>query len=481
MEQPDRTSSIDRAGMEQAAGRYPAAPTRRRPRTAARPRRADRPRTRSRRSTCRCPGCSTCTSRRRTSATTRPRPSSARAAGPARRSSSVSPAASRSARGPPRASCASCWRAGRTTRGRARHDRRLPAAQRRAGPPRDARRARASRSPTTSGPAAVPRRREVRPARGAGAGLLAPGLRRRARASTRSCGQPDVLIVEGLNVLQPTAHAGRRRGRAWLCRDFFDFSIYVDAAERGRRAVVRRPVPAAARDGVRRPGSYFHRYASLSDDEARETAAAIWREVNEPNLVENILPTRGRATLVLTKGPDHAVRRVRLPQALTSGHRWPATRDRREHRGATPPSRQPTAHRPRRTGLQQRDSRRRRRVPQAQGELGADDVRQPVGDALGLAGVRRLDHDPHERLGAGRPQQHAAGGAQLASAAATARFSGVARVDAGPVHALHVDEHLRQPLHHRRQLGERLPGPRDPRQQVQRGQRRRRRSWRGRA
>ena len=61
-----------------------------------------------------------------------------------------------------------------------------------------------------------------------------------------------------------------------------------------------------------RPESYFHRYAALSDGEAVDTARRIWRETNEPNLVENVLPTRGRATLVLTKGPDHAVRRVRL-------------------------------------------------------------------------------------------------------------------------------------------------------------------------
>jgi type I pantothenate kinase len=60
------------------------------------------------------------------------------------------------------------------------------------------------------------------------------------------------------------------------------------------------------------PSSYFHRYAALSDDEAVETALAIWARTNEPNLVDNVRPTRGRATLVLTKGPDHAVTRVRL-------------------------------------------------------------------------------------------------------------------------------------------------------------------------
>jgi type I pantothenate kinase len=60
------------------------------------------------------------------------------------------------------------------------------------------------------------------------------------------------------------------------------------------------------------PDSYFHRYADLSDDQARATAEKIWREINEPNLVENILPTRDRARLVLTKGADHTVQHVRL-------------------------------------------------------------------------------------------------------------------------------------------------------------------------
>ena len=60
------------------------------------------------------------------------------------------------------------------------------------------------------------------------------------------------------------------------------------------------------------PDSYFRRYADLTDAEAVETANRIWSSINEPNLVENILPTRGRATLVMTKGPDHAVSRIRL-------------------------------------------------------------------------------------------------------------------------------------------------------------------------
>ena len=123
--------------------------------------------------------------------------------------------------------------------------------------------------------------------------------------------RPDVLIVEGLNVLQP----GRARpdGRPRMAvSDFFDFSVYVDAAgEHVEQWYVERFL-ALRETAFADPTSYFHRFAALNDDEARSTAISIWRDVNEVNLVENILPTRGRATLVLQKGPDHAVRRVRL-------------------------------------------------------------------------------------------------------------------------------------------------------------------------
>jgi type I pantothenate kinase len=123
--------------------------------------------------------------------------------------------------------------------------------------------------------------------------------------------RPDVLIVEGLNVLQP----GRTRtdGRATLAvSDFFDFSVYVDAAvQHIERWYVERFL-ALRQTAFADPASYFHRFAALSDADARATATAIWHEVNLPNLVENIVPTRGRATLVLQKGEDHAVRRIRL-------------------------------------------------------------------------------------------------------------------------------------------------------------------------
>ena len=123
--------------------------------------------------------------------------------------------------------------------------------------------------------------------------------------------RPDIVIIEGLNVLQPARV--REDGRAGLTlSDFFDFSVYVDAGRDKIRRLVRRALPAAARDGVPRPGVLLLRYAALSDDEAVAEATRIWDTINGPNLAENILPTRSRATLVLRKDRDHSVRYVRL-------------------------------------------------------------------------------------------------------------------------------------------------------------------------
>jgi type I pantothenate kinase len=123
--------------------------------------------------------------------------------------------------------------------------------------------------------------------------------------------QPDVLIVEGLNVLQPARpHADGRPGIA--VSDFFDFSIYVDARTDDVRGWYVQRFLRLRETAFSRPESYFHRYASLSDEEAVRTAEHIWTTINEINLVENVLPTRPRATLVLTKAADHAVRRIRL-------------------------------------------------------------------------------------------------------------------------------------------------------------------------
>ena len=94
--------------------------------------------------------------------------------------------------------------------------------------------------------------------------------------------------------------------------DFFDFSVYVDAAVVDVRRWYVERFRALRETAFADPASYFHRYAHLSDAEAEVTSSRIWAETNEPNLLQNIQPTRGRATLVLRKGPDHAVRRVRL-------------------------------------------------------------------------------------------------------------------------------------------------------------------------
>jgi type I pantothenate kinase len=122
---------------------------------------------------------------------------------------------------------------------------------------------------------------------------------------------PDVLIVEGLNVLQTGAAPPRGQGQPFVS-DFFDFTIYVDADEADvSRWYVDRFL--RLRETVfRDPSSYFRRYADLDDDEAVATAGRIWSEINGVNLRENIAPTRGRARLILEKGPDHAVRRVLL-------------------------------------------------------------------------------------------------------------------------------------------------------------------------
>jgi type I pantothenate kinase len=123
--------------------------------------------------------------------------------------------------------------------------------------------------------------------------------------------RPDVLIVEGLNVLQPARP--RQDGRQGMAvSDYFDFSIYVDARTADVRSWYVQRFLRLRQTAFSRPESYFRRYASLTDDEAVDRAEQIWRDINERNLVENVLPTRGRARLVLTKGADHAVQRVRL-------------------------------------------------------------------------------------------------------------------------------------------------------------------------
>jgi len=123
--------------------------------------------------------------------------------------------------------------------------------------------------------------------------------------------RPDVLIVEGLNVLQNARVLGD--GRTGLAvSDFFDFSVYVDAKTEDIKGWYVDRFLRLRETTFADPGSYFHRYAALSDQEARETAMSIWDSINGPNLIQNVVTTRGRANLVLSKGEDHSVRRVRL-------------------------------------------------------------------------------------------------------------------------------------------------------------------------
>ncbi|MGI8959372.1 MAG: type I pantothenate kinase [Bryobacteraceae bacterium] len=123
--------------------------------------------------------------------------------------------------------------------------------------------------------------------------------------------QPDILIMEGLNLLQSPGEDARGASRVFVS-DLFDFSIYLDTDEQTiERWYVERFL--RLRETVfREQASYFHRYVQLSETEARETARRIWEEINLLNLRENIRPTRERAHLILEKGDDHLTERVKL-------------------------------------------------------------------------------------------------------------------------------------------------------------------------
>lgn len=118
--------------------------------------------------------------------------------------------------------------------------------------------------------------------------------------------RPDILILEGLNVLQISPDA------AEFVSDYFDFSIYVDADEADVQSWYVDRFLKLRETVFRDPTSYFQHFAHLSREQAIETALGIWRDINGKNLAENILPTRERASLVLRKGADHAVAGVSL-------------------------------------------------------------------------------------------------------------------------------------------------------------------------
>ncbi|MDY0911706.1 MULTISPECIES: type I pantothenate kinase [Rathayibacter] len=119
--------------------------------------------------------------------------------------------------------------------------------------------------------------------------------------------RPDVLIVEGLNVLQPPAP-----GHGLAVSDLFDFTVYVDARTSDIARWYEERFLALQQGAFASPTSYFHRYASLTPDEARAQARSIWSSINEPNLLQNVRPTRSRASLVLRKQADHTVSSVLL-------------------------------------------------------------------------------------------------------------------------------------------------------------------------
>ncbi len=122
---------------------------------------------------------------------------------------------------------------------------------------------------------------------------------------------PDIVVIEGLNVLQPARV--RDDGLTSLAvSDFFDFSVYVDAATADIRRWYTERFLRLRRTAFREPRSYFHKYADLTPDEAVAEAGRIWDEINGPNLRRNIAPTRARANLVLRKAGDHSVSWIRL-------------------------------------------------------------------------------------------------------------------------------------------------------------------------
>jgi type I pantothenate kinase len=123
---------------------------------------------------------------------------------------------------------------------------------------------------------------------------------------TETVGAPDILILEGINVLQTSETAND------FVSDYFDFSIYVDADERDIEQWYVERFMTLRKTVFTRPDSYFRRYAELDEREAVEMAKSIWQAINGKNLLDNIQPTRGRASLILRKGADHRVTDVRL-------------------------------------------------------------------------------------------------------------------------------------------------------------------------
>ncbi len=124
-----------------------------------------------------------------------------------------------------------------------------------------------------------------------------------------SVNHPDILILEGLNVLQPPRLSSRE---LLAVSDFFDMSIYVDAAEEDLERWYLDRIFKLRDLAFTQPNAYFYQFASMPDDELEARGRDIWRSVNLPNLIENIEPTKSRADVILRKGPDHRIAEVLL-------------------------------------------------------------------------------------------------------------------------------------------------------------------------
>ena len=127
--------------------------------------------------------------------------------------------------------------------------------------------------------------------------------------------RPDILIIEGLNVLQPPRRPDKPRetpGHLPYVSDFFDFSIYLDADEKLLERWYIERFMVLRRTAFRDPGNYFHRYSKLDEAQARQKARQIWRSINLVNLKDNIINTRPRADLILQKSKGHAIEQVLL-------------------------------------------------------------------------------------------------------------------------------------------------------------------------
>ncbi len=122
---------------------------------------------------------------------------------------------------------------------------------------------------------------------------------------------PDILIVEGVNVLQVQTNRRERKRRVFVS-DFFDFKIYVDANEKDLRDWYVNRFLTLKDTAFSDKDSYFHRFSKLSNEELLKLANQIWDDINLPNLIENILPTRFRADLIIEKGSEHFTRGVRI-------------------------------------------------------------------------------------------------------------------------------------------------------------------------